>query len=340
MYLTRSARRLRRRGFTLIELLIVMAIIAILIGLLLPAVQKIQEAAARSSCQNKMKQLALALHNYNSTNLHFPSGQRVVKLSGSCPAQTESQNAGSVDAREPWTVAILPYMEQQALYAQFNLNGTFAINRKYLSAADPANAAAQVQVVPAFLCPSDPKTNNTSLSNYLGVAGGGVPPTPPPLTVPPNCPCVAKSDPDFLLWANGVLFVNSQVRIQDIGDGTSNTYLVGESKYVVADIWSDGTDNRGMWSGGVYLDQNWRYYVNLGAAVEGINQPNKETDYTGSSQRTDQHPAGRTFGSLHPGGANMAFADGSVRFMPTSTDPNINRELGTIADGLPVGGAP
>ncbi len=169
------------------------------------------------------------------------------------------------------------------------------------------------------------------MPNYLGVSGGGS---------PTGCPCVAMSQPEFLLYANGSLFVNSQVRLTDVQDGTSNTYLVGESIYVVADVWSNGTDNRGIWSGGVYLDKNWRYYVNLAAAVEPINQPVDGNVYNGSNPRTDQNPVGRTFGSLHTGGANMAFGDGSVRFMPASLDVNVHRTLGTIADGLPVGGAP
>ena len=119
---------------------------------------------------------------------------------------------------------------------------------------------------------------------------------------------------------------------------TANTYLIGESKYVVADVWSNGTDNRGLWSGGVYLDKNWRYYANLAAAVEPFDQPAIGADYTGSTPRTDQTSGGRTFGSFHTGGVNMAFGDGSVRLMSVSTDVNIHRELGTIADGLPVGG--
>lgn len=319
-----------RRGFTLIELLVVIAIIAILIGLLLPAVQKVREAAARMSCSNKLKQLALAVHNYHSANNQFPAGQTVVNLQGSCPGQSDA-NAGTADARAPWTVTILPYIEQNNLFQQFNLNATFAINRHYLSVANASNATAQVQVLPAFLCPSDPKTAGTSLTNYLGVAGGGT---------PTACPCVANSNSQFILYANGTLFVNSQVRLTDISDGTSNTYLIGESIYVVADVWSNGTDNRGMWSGGVYLDHNWRYYVNLAAAVEPINQPVNGGNYNGSYPRTDQTPAGRTFGSLHTGGVNMAFGDGSVRFMSASTDVNLHRQMGTIADGLPIGGAP
>jgi len=329
--LSRSLPRTRtavRLGFTLIELLVVIAIIAILIGLLLPAVQKVREAASRMTCQNKLKQLGLALHNAHDALGAFPAGQVVVNLSGSCPAQSNPTN----DARVPWSVAILPYMEQENLYRQFNLNGTFAINRQFITNAAAANQTAQVTPMPAFQCPSDPRMAGSPLASYLGVAGGG------PAT---GCPCVAASTTNFFLWANGPLYVNSHVKLTDITDGTSNTYLIGESKYQVADLRrSDNAEKRGLWSGGVYLDKNWRYYAGLAAAVEPIDQPSGIPDYNGGDIRDNETIVGRTFGSLHPGGCNMLFADGSVHFMPTSTDVNIHRTLGTIADGLPVGGAP
>jgi len=330
--LSRSLPRTRtalRVGFTLIELLVVIAIIAILIGLLLPAVQKVRDAASRMTCQNKMKQLGLALHNAHDALGAFPSGQVVVGQSGSCP----NQSSPTTNARVPWSVALLPYMEQENLYRQFNLSGTFAINRQFLTdpSTDALNKVAQVTPMPAFQCPSDPRMAGSPLTSYLGVAGGG------PTT---GCPCVSTNTSNFILWTNGAFFVNSVVKLTDISDGTSNTYLVGESKYQVADLVGGTTEKRGLWSGGVYLNSGWRYYANLAAAVEPINQPAGIPDYNGGSVRTNETVVGRTFGSMHTGGCNMLFADGSVHFMPSATDVNIHRSLGTIADGLPVGGAP
>jgi len=150
---------------------------------------------------------------------------------------------------------------------------------------------------------------------------------------------VATSTTAFILYTNGVFFANSKVRPTDITDGTSNTYLIGETKYQVADLTSAGANKKGLWSGGIYLNASWRYYSNLAAAVEPINQP-VGGDYTGASLRTSETIVGRTFGSFHPGGCNMAFADGSIHFMPNDTDVNVHRQLGTISDGLPLGGVP
>jgi prepilin-type N-terminal cleavage/methylation domain-containing protein/prepilin-type processing-associated H-X9-DG protein len=324
--------RPRARGFTLIELLVVIAIIAVLVGLLLPAVQKTREAAARVQCANKLKQLALAMHNHHDARGRFPAGLEVANMPAgqSCPSQSHPSN----DARTPWAVATLPFAEQDPLFARFVPTGTFAINRQFLPNANAANRDNQVVPLGMFHCPSDSKTVGSDRSSYLPVAGGGS---------PTDCPCVANNTTTFILYANGPFFINSRTRVTDISDGSSNTYLIGESKYQVADLRPQPTDNekRGLWSGGAYLDVNWRYYSAITAAVEPINQPARAAgDYTQTDVRLTEALVGRTVGSFHPGGCNMAFADGSVRFMPNSTDLNLHRALGTIKDGLPVGGAP
>ncbi|MBA4064438.1 MAG: hypothetical protein C0501_12140 [Isosphaera sp.] len=335
----------RPHGFTLIELLVVVAIIAVLVGLLLPAVQKTRESAARTQCANKIKQIALAMHNAHDARGRFPAGLEVANLppGQSCPNRPHPSN----DARTPWAVAMLPYAEQDPLFQRFVPTGTFAINRQFLPNANAANRDNQVVPLGMFHCPSDAKTVGSERSNYLPVAGGGKPSCDPmnPNDVPGvNCPgCVANNTPTFILYANGVFFINSRTRLTDISDGSSNTYLIGESKYQVADLRPQPTDNekRGMWSGGAYLDVNWRYYSAITAAVEPVNQPARAAgDYTPTDVRLTEALVGRTVGSFHAGGCNMAFADGSVRFVLNSTDINLHRALGTIKDGLPAGGAP
>jgi prepilin-type N-terminal cleavage/methylation domain-containing protein/prepilin-type processing-associated H-X9-DG protein len=315
---------LRRRGFTLIELLVVIAIIAVLIGLLLPAVQKVRAAASRTTCQNKLKQLALAMHNAHDSLGGFPTGLTVLD-SGPCPSKTR----GNDGARAPWSVTVLPFLEQDALFHGFDFTSNFSTNGEWRGNA--TNYGLQTRPNPAFQCPSDPRSAGAPQTNYIACAGGGD---------PASCPCKASNNQQFILYANGVFFINSKVRLTDVVDGSSNTYLIGETKYQVADLWSGGVDKRGFWSAGADLQTGWRYYVNLAAAVEPINQPLGRSDYTGSTPRQGELYVGRTFGSFHPGGCNMAFADGGVRFMPNATDLNVHRQLGTIADGLPVGGLP
>jgi prepilin-type N-terminal cleavage/methylation domain-containing protein len=190
-------RTAHRSAFTLVELLVVIAIIAILIGLLLPAVQMVREAAARTRCSNNLKQLTLALHEYATTNGQFPPGYKAP--------------GGGVGWG--WGAYILPCVEQQALATalgvpegQFGNGGSFA----------PPTPLTQTRLS-VFLCASDtgPDLNtlkrNHAKSNYRGVCG-------------PSLPGLFVPDRDY----GGVLFQNSKVRLVDIPDGTSNTLALGE----------------------------------------------------------------------------------------------------------------
>jgi prepilin-type N-terminal cleavage/methylation domain-containing protein/prepilin-type processing-associated H-X9-DG protein len=213
----RTTKGKRNRGFTLIELLVVIAIIAVLIGLLIPAVQKVREAANRIQCTNNLKQVGLAAHNYASANKHLPPG------SGYLAPVTDPKNPPS---SAPSILAIiLPYMEQSNKYNQFDFNQD--VN------SATVNDAARRQDVPSYLCPSDPSqgfinygTGTYGRSNYYGNIG---------TTAEIHSTEVARVGIFNFQWkpnkeADGSLRVRSAVRLTDITDGTSNTAMFSETR--------------------------------------------------------------------------------------------------------------
>jgi len=213
--------RRSRTGFTLIELLVVIAIIAILIGLLVPAVQKVREAAARTQCQNSLKQMGLALHNYESSKKVFPPAFRTP------PGTT----ATPLFPGWGWGTLILPYIEQAPLYASLNPDATL-----FGGGATVANPTTLSQTaLQVYRCPADSgdalnsKRLNHATSNYRAVAGTDT-----------AYPAAWSEGQD----KGGVMFQNSRVKMLQIRDGTSNTVVIGEC---VLDV---GKDKRaGIWVG-------------------------------------------------------------------------------------------
>jgi prepilin-type N-terminal cleavage/methylation domain-containing protein/prepilin-type processing-associated H-X9-DG protein len=315
----------RRRGFTLIELLVVIAIIAVLIGLLLPAVQKVREAANRMSCTNNLKQIALATQTFHGDRQKFPTGARL-------PVDVGERPTGGTNL---W-VQLLDYIEQG------NLSKTWDDNDNRNNVAGGRNAA-QAQVIPILLCPSDPLPETVAeltaavwrppawsrgfygMSSYGGNAGTRSVPAGPPPAFP-------------LLTRDGIFFIDSSVRLEDITDGTSNTFLFGERYHrdpefdVREPVVFPGIEpiaQLGKWGfvagpGGVMTN------VTLHSAAP-INYPMP----SGGDQLALLNRAA-AFGSGHPGGANFAFADGSVRFLSNSTLLETLRALSTRAGGEPV----
>jgi prepilin-type N-terminal cleavage/methylation domain-containing protein/prepilin-type processing-associated H-X9-DG protein len=292
-----------RRAFTLIELLVVIAIIGVLTGLLLSAVQKAREAAARAKCLNTAKQLGIALHLHHDTRNVLPSGHR-------------SANHPDRMRLSGWTWSVLPYLEQTALAGQ--------VAAAYR--ADPNPFAAPhthfPTVVPAFLCPSDDRTLSPQISlrtnklvaftAYLGVAGR-----------------------DAVAGRDGMLFQDSNTRLADATDGTSNTLLLGErppSHDFQFGWWYAGTGQHGTGSADHVLgvrEPNLQP-ITVGSACGPGNYP-----FTAASGFRD--PCGMFhFWSPHPGGATFVFADGSVRFLAYSADP-VMPALASRAGGETVG---
>jgi prepilin-type N-terminal cleavage/methylation domain-containing protein/prepilin-type processing-associated H-X9-DG protein len=323
----RTPQRPGLRGFTLIELLVVIAIIAILIGLLLPAVQKVRAAAARLECANKLKQFATAAHNYHGNTRRFPSGARPSVTVNGVPAL----------GTNVW-VDLLPYLEQDNLYRKWD----FTDNRNNVKGGTGATQAA---VLKLLICPADwlpePVWELTAglypvptwscglyaMSSYGGSAGkrsvmtGG----------PPDLPRLSK---------DGVLFVGSSVCLADITDGSSNTLLFGERYHNDPEyerqrprVWPDGPPMAGWGRWGFVANQGASGNISLSTPVPINYQVPSGGDFSTLENRAC------AFGSGHPGGANFAFADGSVHFLSDGMSVLTLQALSTRAGGEVVEGS-
>ena len=291
-----------RRGFTLIELLVVIAIIAILIGLLLPAVQKVREAASRTQCQNNLKQMGLACHAFHDSNNVLP------------PFRV-------ADNFLSWPVLLLPYVEQDALYRQFDLT-------KPYSAQSPTAAATHVKI---FYCPTRRKpsglSNNSTppgaLGDYAACAGSG-----PNRTVNALGAFVLAT---YTLDAAGTTLLTwkGSVKLSAIPDGTSNTFAVGEKHVRFTTQFGTGEDR-------AYYDSgNWPNAVrHAGLSSGGSNYVLQL--YSPEAAWNVQAVSNEAFGSRHSGVCQFVMCDGSVRAVPNSIDVlNLGR-LANKADGEPI----
>lgn len=307
----------RPHGFTLIELLVVIAIIAVLIALLLPAVQQAREAARRTQCKNNLKQLALAIHNYESTSRTLPPGG-VSSLSIQ-PPNANFCTSGSDRTRAPWTVMILPFLDEAARYNQFNHSADFTSSSNIPGSAQ--NDAVFKQNCPKFQCPTDPNSLNTvNNNNYFGVQGGGT-----------TVPCSTQGG-TRVFYLNGVLYLNSLTRLSDITDGTTNVFLIGETRYCPTP--SGRSDlSHASWSSSIKLDSSFGVPLTFAAAMTQINS------IAGSGGTIDCfNIMSRTFGSFHNGGCHFAMVDGSIRFVSENIDITIYRTVAIRGDGLPAAG--
>jgi len=297
--MNRSARKGNRPAFTLIEVLVAIGIIAILLGLTLAAVQRVRESAARAKCQNNIRQLALGLHQFHDATGQLPPGHRSALQRDRMPLSG-------------WTLSVLPHVEQAAIFEQAR-NAYRLIPIPWLN---PPHSAMST-VVPIFNCPSDDRVvvpqiaqrskRLVAFTSYLGVSGNNS----------------AKHD--------GMLFQDSQLNLLAATDGTSSTLLLGE-RPPSADF------QFGWWYAG--LGQ-----LGTGAAdvVLGVREPNLQPIVSGSKCGPGNYPfmpaSGLNdpcgmfhFWSPHPGGANFAFCDGSVRFLSYTADP-VMPALATRAGG-------
>jgi prepilin-type N-terminal cleavage/methylation domain-containing protein len=290
----------RRTGFTLIELLVVMAIVSVLTGLILSAVQRVRASAERARCANQLRQIGLALHQFHQTQGRFPAG-----------------TSGPTDAMPfaAWPARLLPFLEQNAVWGE--IESAFRLEKDFLK-VPPHRWLAEP--MPPFACPADSRAavpgilssgSARGLTSYLGIEGINS------------------------FRRDGLLFLDSAVRMADIGDGASHTLMVGERP-------PSSTFVLGWWYGGWGMDQ-----TGSGDAVLGVRAKNNGEygpdcptgPYRFLPGRVEDPCAAFHFWSLHNGGAHFLLAD------PTHTNKNYaaddllpalaTRSGGDIADGMP-----
>jgi prepilin-type N-terminal cleavage/methylation domain-containing protein/prepilin-type processing-associated H-X9-DG protein len=287
-----------RAGFTLIELLVVIAIIAVLIALLLPAVQAAREAARRAQCLNNVMQLGIALQSYESSHELLPPG--VVNTTGPILDQPKGYHYG-------WLVQILPFFEQRNVYNHLNFK---------IGIYETENFTTRTTVIRSFICPSDssanPGASGVAMTNYCG----------------------SHNDVEAPISAtnNGVLFLNSAVRFEDITDGSSQTIFVGEKLNNAPDEgWASGTRASLRNSGSGINQTATPPFAGTGSGDDDDGDSQVAGARAASATDTLSYVGG--YSARHPGGANFAFGDGSVRFLKNSINRRVFRLLANRADG-------
>jgi prepilin-type N-terminal cleavage/methylation domain-containing protein/prepilin-type processing-associated H-X9-DG protein len=314
----------RRGGFTLIELLVVIAIIGILMALLLPAIQKVREAANKMLCGSNQRQIGIALHNYHNDFNSLP-----------CGGVTDGICCGT-PSKETWAITLLPYVEQDALFKTYNMA---AFNE------DPANTFTRTQFVKMYACPSDSQSKQL----LVPASGPGADLSPPRQYMTSSYRAVSGLS-DTCDWFDnawgstclkggwrGALYSCSKPR--GIGpakitfpDGTSNTIILGEYTTITeprrTTFWAYTYTSYNQSS--VVVHTNYPTNLTGGQSRQLLNDYNRCVAIGGVGT---SNPCKRAFASMHAGGINWLFGDGSIRSISTGVDMSVLAALATIAGG-------
>jgi prepilin-type N-terminal cleavage/methylation domain-containing protein/prepilin-type processing-associated H-X9-DG protein len=349
-----------RTGFTLVELLVVIAIIGILIGMLLPAVQSVRSAAQRTACSNNVRQLALAIHNYESGLQKFPVNQIG-------PGNEKASAAGEFESGlYSWLVPLLPHMEQTNVYDSLDLSSSNGDGDDFRVSDTHANAQAVNTVVPAFLCPSDtPNQENSVLLGSANPAPGsyaanaGWPSYATGISGERATPGLANGAIPLIHPSAPVEWHTSKISTKDFADGTSNTALLSERLIQLGnsgDEIRNGTDDRVL---SMHILRQFESLSEIVTQMANTHLDVKESAYIGRSWSSGWPLVAPTYmhvqtpdslighydtaesegnfvvtpSSHHDGGVNLAMVDGSVRFVPDSVSQDVWWAIGGRDDG-------
>ena len=313
----------RHSAFTLVELLVVIAIIGMLIALLLPAVQAAREAARRSSCSNNLKQIALTQHNHHDVHKKLSAGNMSKSEYNGDNGHAESNHAagGAPCGSWSWSALILPYMEQGALYSEINFDRrayAYAQGALYTPhdavggpdqpCGDPENQRVADQCPPTMRCPTAPQNARQPRSTKDYAVNGGA-------DLPERG---AGSEENGRTLSMAVFYLNSEIKLEAINDGTTNTFLAMELASQTLPNSEVERTNPVKATG----NANPFVFVNHGSQGYGMFTHSGRRNFVPNEMNYGESP-GRTPRGFHKGGLQHAMCDGSVRFIADTISPNI-----------------
>ena len=332
--------KVRRNGFTLVELLVVIAIIGILIGMLLPAVQQVREAARRIQCANNSRQLVLAMLNYESAHQRFPPAINSESSRGraDAPPLISRPSTPGDGVQQGWGFFILPFLEQNPLSDQ------------YIAATDNGdidwylvlNADGQLvasEVIPAFICPSDSSPDgdfNRSLTHMSAPDGQFYGKANFVAAIGAGNHVETRRVTGRITW--GIMATNSRTTFAEVSDGSSNTIIIGErssrTEEASGAVPSESVDAYGaIWAGRILNSRrNERGHFSNDTCVGRLTTGDDSRSWGVNGTRSSDG----LVSSFHPAGGNVTYADGSTHFLSDNTTLETLKRLAAMSDGFVV----